>query len=189
MDRPHLPRNRPLPYGKSMSSGTVISLVIGIVFLALLIVRQLSTRRLRENYRVPLIIAIIGVIAFVDFLKTRTTSDTHIIEAVVGSLVLAAVMGVLRAATVRVWRDGAGQLLIRGTWLTGVLWVVAVAAHLGYDYVIVGGGKNGDAVGNATVLLYLAVSLTIQRLVMLTRAQRLEASGGLSVGAPPAGVL
>jgi hypothetical protein len=172
-----------------MSSSTGISLVIGIFALVVLVVRQLSTRRLRENYTLPLILGVIGVITFATFLKHRTTSDTHIIEAVAGSLVLAAVMGVARAATVRVWRDGAGQLLIRGTWLTGVLWVVAVAAHLGYDYLVVGGGKNGDSVGNATVLLYLAVSLTIQRLTMLTRAQRLEASGRLSVGEPHVGAL
>jgi hypothetical protein len=81
--------------------------------------------------------------------------------------------------TVRIWREG-GQLLMRGTWLTAVLWVVAVAAHLGYDYLVVGGGKNAGSVGNATILLYLMVSLTIQRFVMLTRAQRLEMTGQVS---------
>ncbi|HUN32037.1 MAG TPA: hypothetical protein VMU95_08445 [Trebonia sp.] len=161
-----------------MSNATIDSLVIGIVILGLLIARQLTTRRLRENYRLSIILGIIGLVEFVDFLKTHSTGETRIIEAVAGSLVLAAVMGVLRALTVKVWREG-DQLLIKGTWLTAVLWVIAVAAHLGYDYLVVG-GKNGEAVGNATILLYLMVSLTVQRFVMLNRARRLELTGQVS---------
>jgi hypothetical protein len=169
-----------MAYGVGMSSGTLTSLVIGIVVLALLIVRQMRTRRLRESYRLSLILGVIGIVEFVDFLKTHSTGEAHIVEAVAGSLVLAAVMGVLRALTVRIWRQG-DQLMIRGNWLTALLWVVAVAAHFGYDYLVSGGGKNGENVGDATVLLYLVVSLTVQRFVMLTRAERLEVTGQANI--------
>jgi hypothetical protein len=168
-----------MTYLVGMSQGTLTSLVIGIAVLALLIVRQMSTRRLRDNYRISIILGVIGLIEFVNFLKNQSTGDTRIVEAVAGSLVLAAVMGVLRAMTVRIWRQD-GQLLIRGTWLTALLWVIAVAAHLGYDDLVVG-GKNGETIGNATILLYLVVSLTVQRFVMLTRAQRLEVTGQVDV--------
>ena len=164
-----------------MSQSSVVSLVIGIAVLVLLIARQMSTRRLRENYRLMAILAIIGVIEFADFLKGHTGNDTKIIVAVIGSLVLAAVFGVVRALTVKVWRES-GQLLMKGSWLTGVLWALSVAAHLGYDYLVVGSsaGKNSNALGNSTVLLYLAVSLTVQRLILLGRASRMEAAGQLA---------
>jgi hypothetical protein len=170
-----------------MSSGSAASLAIGILVLGFLISRQLMTRRLRENYRVFAILAVIGLVEFVNYLHGRAVaSDTRITLAVAGSLILAAVMGVLRALTVRVWRDGGGQLLIRGSWLTGILWAIAVGAHLGYDYLVVGGGKNGTALGNATILLYLCASLGVQRFVLLSRASRMDAASQLAtIGSGP----
>ena len=164
-----------------MSSASITSLVIGIAILALVVARQLTTRRLRENYRLMIILGIIGVIEFADFLKSHTgIDDPKIVVAIVGSLVLAGVFGVVRALTVKIWRES-GQLLMKGSWLTGVLWAIAVAAHLGYDYLIVGSsaGKNSTALGNSTVLLYLVVSLTVQRFVLLSRASRMDAAGQL----------
>lgn len=157
-------------YDEVMSAGTLTNLVIGVAVLALLVVRQLSVRRLNESYRVTLIIAIIGVVQFVSFLGAHHGHRTQVVEAVLGSLAIAAVTGALRAPTVKVWRDGSGQLLRQGTWLTAVLWVVSLAAHLGYDALV--GGKTLGDVGDATILLYLAVTLVIQRMIMLARADR-----------------
>lgn len=160
-------------------------LIIGVAVLALVVYRQLAVRRVRENYRIVAILAVIGVIQLYRYFGS---SGAHfggkIAVALVGSLVLAAVMGVLRAVTVRLWRGDDGQLLRRGTWLTAVLWVVAVAAHLGLDLLVTGGpaGQQGS-VGNASIVLYLAVSFGVQQLVLLNRAQRLETGGG--VAGPP----
>ena len=67
-----------------------------------------------------------------------------------GSLAIAA------GSPPRVHRQGlavrAGELWRKGTWLTALLWIVSLAAHLGYDYVVTAKG-----VGDATILLYLAV--------------------------------
>jgi hypothetical protein len=162
-----------------MSGGALTNLAIGLVVLVLLVSRQLTTRRLRENYRILIILAVIGVIQFVTFLNGHPHHDGAIVAAVAGSLVLAAVLGAVRAPTVRVWRGGDGQLLRKGTWLTAALWVVAFAAHLGYDELVAGDvtGKNGGNVGDATLVLYLAVSLAVQRYIMLTRAARQDAAG------------
>jgi hypothetical protein len=109
---------------------------------------------------------------------------------VAGSLVLAAAFGAARAPTVRVWREN-GQLLRKGTWVTALLWVLAVGAHLGYDYLIAGhiAGKDGGDVGAATVLLYLVVSLTVQRFVLLRRVARGEAAAGPGPMSAPRGPL
>jgi hypothetical protein len=96
------------------------------------------------------------------------------------------VAGGIRALTVRVWRQD-GQLLRRGTWLTAVLWVISLAAHLGYDDLVAGhatAGKNGGNVGDATVVLYLVVTLTVQRYLLLARAARQEAAGKLPPDSP-----
>jgi hypothetical protein len=174
-----------------MSSANVANLIIGIAVLALVLSRQLMTRRLSESYRLSVILAVIGIVQFVQFSNGHPHNDGGIVVAVVGSLVLAAAFGAARAPTIAVWREN-GQLLRKGNWLTAALWIVALAAHLGYDYLVAGHitGKNGGNVGDATVLLYLVVSLTVQRFVLLHRVARQEAAGQVPVGSPqgPVGV-
>jgi uncharacterized membrane protein YhaH (DUF805 family) len=82
-----------------------------------------------------------------------------------------------------VWRAD-GRLWRQGTWLTAVLWILAIAAHLGYDYLVAGHitGKNGSNVGDATILLYLVVTLTVQRFLLLSRVARKEAAGKVPAG-------
>ena len=170
-----------------MSGANLTNLVIGIAVVVLLLSRQLATRRLSENYRLSVILAIIGVVQFAEFLNGHQKGDGGIAAAVVGSLVIAAVFGAARAVTVRVWRGDGGQLLRKGTWVTGVLWILSLAAHLGYDDLVAGhiAGKNGGNVGDATILLYLVVTLTIQRFILLRRAARQEAAGEIPAEPPP----
>jgi hypothetical protein len=161
-----------------MSGSDVTSLVIGLAVLALVLGRQLMVRRLAENYRLWNILGAIGALQFVAFLNGHSGNAGRIGVAVLGSLVLAAVFGVARALTVRVWRQDS-QLMRQGTWITAVLWLVAVAAHYGYDDLVAGHiiGKNGTSVGNATVLLYLVISLSVQQFVLLRRVARRDAAG------------
>ena len=173
-----------------MSGANVTNLVIGLLVIVLVLYRQLAVRRLRENYRLQIILAIIGIVEFVNFLHGHPTDDGGIAAAVVGSLVIAAALGGARALTVKVWRGDDGQLLRQGTWLTALLWIVSFGAHLGYDYLVAGHvtGKNGGNVGDATVLLYLVVTLAIQQFVLLRRVTRQEAAGTIqpSPGGTPA---
>jgi uncharacterized membrane protein YhaH (DUF805 family) len=168
-----------------VSGANGASLAIGVLVLALVVYRQLITRRLRESYRLSVILAIIGIVEFANFLNGHPKDDGGIAEAVVGSLVIAAVFGAVRALTVQVWRDN-GQLLRKGTWLTAVLWILSFAAHLGYDDLVAGHitGKNGGNVGDATVLLYLVVTLSIQQFILLNRVARQEAGGQLPADPP-----
>jgi hypothetical protein len=54
------------------------------------------------------------------------------------------------------------------------LWIVALAAYLGYD-ALVAHGHAERGLGAATVVLYLASSLGIQRVIVQSRAHRLQA--------------
>jgi hypothetical protein len=167
-----------------MSSQTLSYLVIGVVVLGLLIYRQLVARPVRGNQRVVLILVIIGLVEAVQYMQKLHAGSTAVV-ALVGSLILAAVFGAARAATVRIWVQD-GQAWSKGNLLTAALWVVAVGAHLGYDYLI-GQHKDIGNLGDATVLLYLAVSLAIQRVIVTFRAQRLDPATSGRMGPGSAG--
>lgn len=69
-----------------------------------------------------------------------------------------------------------GRPWVRGSQLTAGLWVVALAAHLGYGYLVCQ-AKSMAQLGTATLLLYLVASLGVQRLVVAYRVQRMELTG------------
>jgi hypothetical protein len=152
-----------------------VEIVLGVAVLALLMFRQLQARPVRANaMRIMAVLGVIGVVETVEFLQKYHGSGTTY-AALGGSLVLAAIFGVLRAGTTRLWLQE-GQVWAKGNWLTAALWIVAVGAHLGYDAVV--SHSHGDAnVGNATIILYLAVSLGVQRVIVQQRANRLQPGG------------
>jgi len=154
----------------------VLDVILGLAVLALLIYRQLSARPVNASaLRLFVILLIVGVLQTYQFLS-KNHAHPLTFAAIIGSVVLAAVFGWLRAGTVRVWLGDDGQALAQGNWLTAVLWVVSLAAHLGYD-ILVAHGPDARGLGTATIVLYLAVSLGFQRLLVLQRAQRLQLTG------------
>jgi hypothetical protein len=166
---------------ESVTATTTVNLLIGIAVLVLLVVRQLQVRPVRANFRLPLILAIIGVIELTQFLHHDHHTGT-VLAALAGSLGLAAITGAIRAMTVRVWIQ-AGQALRQGTWITAVLWVVSLGVHLGYDYLIDGKGAQAG-LGSASLVLYFAVTYTIQRLILQAKAQRIAGAPRQDVGDP-----
>jgi hypothetical protein len=107
------------------------------------------------------------------FAFLRQHHGGSLVAALAGSLVLAAATGALRAPTVRLWVQD-NQVWRKGTWLTAVLWIASLAAHLGYD-ALVTHGKADANVGTATIVLYFAVSQGVQRLLLAVRAERQRA--------------
>ncbi len=155
-----------------MYSQIVSELVIGVVILGLLVYRQLRSRPLRGNQRILLVLLLLGLVEAWGYFHGGKHSASAAAVALAGSLVLAAVFGAVRAFTVRIWTQD-GQPWVKGNWLTAALWVLALAAHLGYDY-LVGQHKDIGDIGGATVVLYLAATLAAQRIVVSYRAQRLD---------------
>lgn len=160
-----------------MGQQSVTYLIVGVAVLALLICRQVIPRPVRSSSsRLMLVLGVIGLVETVQFFQQHHSSGAVTVAALAGSLVLAAVFGALRATTVRVWlRDG--MPWSRGNWLTALLWVIALAAHLGYDYLL-DHGKGTSHLGDATIVLYLAVTLVVQRVIVAQRASRLGQGGG-----------
>jgi hypothetical protein len=162
-----------------VTTTTLVSILVGVAFAALLVVRQLRAQPLRANFRLPLILGIIGVIELIEYLGKHRPSGLAI-GALAGSLVVAAVFGALRAATIHLWVQD-GQPWRKGNWLTGILWVVSLAAHFGIDFLIDPHNPNGGLAGS-TILIYLAVTYTVQRWIMQARADRMHLGGGREAG-------
>jgi hypothetical protein len=159
-----------------MSASLVTNIVIGVAVVALLIVRQMSTRRVREDsaVRLVLILGVIGVVQMVDAAKGHTLPSRAVLVVVVG-LLLAVVFGAVRAVTVRIWRDPSGIAWRRGTPWTAALWVVSLAAHFGLD-ALAGDSSVAKSFVSASILLYLALTLGVQREVLRARAAHLPAA-------------
>lgn len=168
------------------------SLVIGVAALALILARQVRPRPLEGNYVLVVVLGVIGLAEtgaflfgtqqFVSFLKGHdhhltlaVANGAAMVTAAVGSMVLAAITAALRAPSVRLWRQD-GRVWRKGTALTVVLWLVSLGLHLGYDALVARGKTDADF-GGATLLLYFAVSLTVQNIVLAARAWRLRDSG------------
>jgi hypothetical protein len=147
-----------------------VDLVIGLAVLAFVLYRQLQPRPVRDNMRLPLIFAIIGVVELVQFLQ-HGHHGSGVVVALAGSLIIAAVFGAIRATTVRVWVEG-GRAWRQGNWLTCLLWIVSLGVHLGYDYLVDGKGSQAG-LGSASLLLYLGVTFAIQQFILQARAQRM----------------
>lgn len=156
------------------------SIAISLVILALLVRRQLRVRPVRESTSFVLlgVLCVLGVAAFAVGVKSVTKYHPLSASTVVlicASFVLAAVFGVLRALTVRVWRDAAGVAMRQGTAVTMVLWAVSIAVHYGMDAWIDHSTKVG-ALGFSTVYLYLAVTFGVQSFVIRRRAAAMVAT-------------
>ena len=75
----------------------------------------------------------------------------------------------------RVWRDADGTVVRQGSAVTVLLWLLAIAAHLGIDVAIDRVSHPLAGLGSASLVLYLGVVLGIQSLVEQHRARLVAA--------------
>ncbi len=146
------------------------SLLIALLVLGWLLWRQLQVRELRHDrgYLLPLALVAIGVLQIVDYDRDHPLAGAGIALLAL-SIVVAAAFSIVRATTVRVWLHD-GRLLRQGTAMTIVLWLVAIAVHLGGDHLIA--PHDADRIGSVSLLLYLGVSLAVQRFALGERARQ-----------------
>ena len=150
--------------------------LVGVAAFAFILYRQLHAQPVAgaAGGRRPVVFAAIGVV-----LTGQYVAHHHVgplaVAGLALSLLLAAGLAYLRGHSVRLWRQD-GAWWRRGTGLTLVLWFVSIGSHLGLD-ALVGlldpAEGVGKGLGNATLLLYLAVSLGLQHLVVTHRVRTL----------------
>lgn len=151
------------------------SLVIGLAVLGWLLWRQLQVRELRRDkgYGAALVMVGVGLVEVVRYAGEHRLGATG--DALLAtSIVVAAAFGAVRATTVHLWFED-GRLLRQGTAITAVLWLAAIAIHLAGDQVIA--PHDAARIGGVSLLLYLGVSLAVQRATLGERARRLDERG------------
>lgn len=158
-----------------MTTTNLASIVVGVAVVALLAARQLRSRPVSADLRVPLILGIIGLIELTGYVQ-KGHHGTAVIAGLAVSLVLGAAFGAARAFTMRLWKRD-GRAWRQGTWVTAVLWVITVAIHFGVDEVFGRHSTGAGSLAGSSILLYLAVTYTVQRLIVQYRAQRLPLPG------------
>ncbi|WP_299569701.1 hypothetical protein [uncultured Williamsia sp.] len=141
----------------------LVNIVVGLIVVAVILVRQMAPRAVKASPKGALIITVIGLVSAAQFVDHHHLS-TLALATMVGSAALGVVFAVGRGFTVRIWRDENGVLMSRGTVTTLVLWVVGLAAHVGLDLIA------GHGAGSATIVLYIGTMLLAQLLVVQWRA-------------------
>ena len=142
----------------------MISIVVGLLVLIFLLYRQRKIRKVRKdvNYKLPLILLILGIANFKGYVATKPLSVNSLLVLIFSLLFLAVGMGAIRAATVKIWvKDGV--IFRQGTWLTISLWIVSAGLHMFVDFF----GHTGES----SLLIYYAVTLFIQSLVVQYRTK------------------
>jgi hypothetical protein len=154
-----------------MKTSESVNLLIGVVILGWILYRQLQARPAKADLRLPLVLAVIGIIELSGFLGQHGHHPGYVFAALAGSFILAIAFAAARAATVHVWVNN-GQAWRQGNILTAVLWIVSLAVHLGYDYLVDGRGPL-SGLGTASLAMYFAITYTVQRLMVQARARRI----------------
>ena len=152
------------------------NILIGVLVLVWLLARQLQTRPVKEDST----LVFIGVLVVVGIAQTVAAMQkahahslpTAAIAILLVGLALGAGLGAVRATTVKLWRDQTGVALRKGTGVTAVLWLVSIGLHFGLDALLDHTTTIND-LGTATILIYLAVTLGVQREVVRARAAKL----------------
>ena len=150
------------------------SIVIGAAVLALICYRQLRRKAVKEDrgYTAVIVLAAVGALQTAQAIAGVTPLE---VAATAFGFATGAGFGALRAARVHLFREN-GTLYRQGNAVTVVLWVVGIAVHIGIEAAggaLAGTAHAGSHYGSATLLIYLAISLGVQKAVMLTRARDL----------------
>jgi FtsH-binding integral membrane protein len=156
-----------------VNQSVLLNVVIGVAVLALLLFRQLQPRRVREDgaMRLTLILLVVGVIQAYPVVSNHPPT-TIVVVLLLAGLVSGAVFGTARAYTTKLWIKE-NEVWRQGNWLTLVLWLVAVGLHFGIDYLSEQQGAPAG-LGSSTIVLYLAVTLGIQRYITQQRALKVR---------------
>jgi hypothetical protein len=155
----------------SFANSPYVSIGLAVLVVAFVCYRQLQTRSIREERGLFLYVIVfaLGVLQTSTFLQSHRVGTTAIV-LVCASVLVGIGLGALRGRLTHLWRAD-GQLFRRGNPWTIAIWIGGIGIHLGID--LYSGALDRSAKGFATssLLLYVGLSLGMQRLVLLRRAK------------------
>ncbi len=155
-----------------------MNIALALLAIGFVLYRQVQKRPVNEGrvLLLPVVLAGVGVAqgGLVDPHHQALSVALLAAEAVV-----AAALGLYRAYTVRIWREG-GVLYRQGTWQTVLAWAVSIGLRVG---LIAFGAGLGVKQSEGGILVFLGLTLLIQNTIVTWRGRTIPATGRVTVGA------
>ena len=151
---------------------TLTNILIAIIIIGFILSRQLRERPVREDkgYTTVIILMAIGVVQVAQVAEKTADIPLGAYGVLAVSLLVGAGFGMWRAVKTHLWRDH-GTLVRQGNWITVVLWIVGMGLHIGSDVVLERISPHAATLGSSSIVLYIAISLVVQRYVIMQRAE------------------
>jgi hypothetical protein len=155
----------------------VFSYVVGVLVLIPVLLRQMRVVPVPRAYvpRLPIVLGVVGLFAMSSY-----AGDHHVTSSdwawVLGTLAGAVILGGLRGVATRVW-DTNGWVVRRANLVTMALWLVTLVLQF-----------IGDAAAGlvgSSFLIFLALTMAVQRYVEFRRARPMWTRLGPDAGRPP----
>ncbi|MEU6171790.1 DUF1453 domain-containing protein [Streptantibioticus parmotrematis] len=157
------------------------NIVVIVAVVALVIVRQVRPRRVKDGRSLWILPAVLLYLA----LREHGIVDAHheavSVGLLAGELLIGVGMGVVWAFTSRIWRDQDGVVWTKGTKATAAAWAGGIALRIGLAAV---GAMMGVHQGEGATMLALAGTLLIRTGLVVWRARELEPVGFGATAAP-----
>ncbi|MFI6600416.1 hypothetical protein ACIBHX_29585 [Nonomuraea sp. NPDC050536] len=134
-----------------------------------IVYRQMMTRPTER----PGILYVALALVVLGLAKGGIVDSGHLtlsVALVAVEVVCAVAFGMIRAATVRVWRDAAGVTWSKATGWTLLAWVVSIATRVGLYFV---GAAFGLALSTGSLLLFIGLTIGVQSLLVTRRGRML----------------
>jgi hypothetical protein len=154
----------------------VFSYVVGVLVLIPVLLRQMRVVPVPRAYvpRLPIVLGVVGLFAMSSY-----AGDHHVTSSdwawVLGTLAGAVILGGLRGVATRVW-DTNGWVVRRANLVTMALWLVTLVLQF-----------IGDAAAGlvgSSFLIFLALTMAVQRYVEFRRARPMWTRLGPDAGRP-----
>lgn len=146
-----------------MQNLDLTNIVVGVLILFVVIRRQLEAKAIRFKPRFFVILILIGLSSVWDAVNKQhldLTKKDALLFGVIG-LLGAAIFAALRAWSYKYWLSDDKLVMRQGNWLTIVWWLIGIGVHIFADRLWTG--------SSATLLLYLGITLLIQRSIVWWR--------------------
>ena len=156
----------------------VLVVAAGVAFAAFVISRQVRRRKVTARGLVILPVWFLALALLVDHAALARLHSVAAAGFFAAGIAFAGVMGALRFRTLRVWHAADGPWC-EGDWRTGALWVATIAARVG---LFVLAAHLGATEGAGEAMVYVAVTLGVQNVLLARRAGLLPAARAAAAG-------
>ena len=135
-----------------------------VAFIVFILYNQIKIKTINTDskFTFPLIMIILGMNNFIKYINMSQISLLSWLAIIINFTILAIGMATVRATTLRIWSEQ-NVIYRQGTWLTILVWIISIGLHAFLNSI--------GHVGQATTMLYIGITFTSQKIIILKRAE------------------